>query len=79
MRIVQLVNGLPPEALGGTETYAAALAQELVRQGHTVSLFARVAHPAQPEYQLETTRRENLETTRINNTQRDCTNIFGQL
>ena len=73
MRIVQLVNGLPPEALGGTETYAAALAQELARQGHTVSLFARVAHPAQPEYQLETTRRENLEMTRINNTQRDCT------
>ena len=71
MRIVQLVNGLPPEALGGTETYADALAKELGRQGHTVSVFSRCARPQQPEYELETTTVENVETTRINNTQRE--------
>ena len=47
MRIVQVVNGLPPEYLGGTETYAATLARELARQGHAVSVFTRRAeHPA---------------------------------
>ena len=45
MRIVQVVHGLPPEYLGGTETYAAALTQELARQGHAVSVFARRADP----------------------------------
>ena len=70
MRIVQLVNGLPPEALGGTETYAAALAKELARQGHAVSVFARCAHPQQPEYMLETTTVEQVEITRVNNTLR---------
>ena len=43
MRIVQVVNGLPPEYLGGTETYAATLAQEQARQGHAVSVFTRCA------------------------------------
>ena len=71
MRIVQLVNGLPPEALGGTETYAAALAKELARQGHAVSVFSRCARPQQPEYALETTTVEQVEITRVNNTLRD--------
>ena len=70
MRIVQLVNGLPPEALGGTETYAAALAKELARQGHAVSVFSRCARPQQPEYELQTTTVENVEITHINNTLR---------
>ncbi|MCE2485332.1 MAG: glycosyltransferase family 4 protein [Desulfurellaceae bacterium] len=68
MRIVQLVNGLPPEALGGTETYAAALAEELARQGHAVSVFSRCARPQQPEYMLETTTVGQVEITRVNNT-----------
>ena len=71
MRIVQLVNGLPPEALGGTETYAAALAKELARQGHAVSVFSRCARPQQPEYALETTLVEQVEITRVNNTLRE--------
>lgn len=29
MHIVQVVQGFPPESLGGTETYAARLAQSL--------------------------------------------------
>lgn len=71
MRIVQVVHGLPPEYLGGTETYAATLAQELARQGHAVSVFARCGHPEQPEYRGETTRVENVEITRVNHTLRE--------
>ena len=67
MRIVQVVNGLPPEYLGGTETYADSLAKELVRQGHAVSVFARREN--QPEYQVETTTVENVEITRVNHTE----------
>ena len=75
MRIVQVVNGLPPEYLGGTETYAAALAQELARQGHAVSVFTRREKARQPEYAVETTTVANVEITRINNTQREGTSF----
>ena len=71
MRIVQVVHGLPPEYLGGTETYAAALAKEQARQGHAVSVFARRADPEQAEYRVETTRAESVEITRVNNTLRE--------
>ena len=73
MRIVQVVNGLPPEYLGGTETYAATLAQELARQGHAVSVFARREDSTQPEYAVETTTVEQVEISRINNTRRQST------
>ncbi len=73
MRIVQVVNGLPPEHLGGTETYAAALAQELARQGHAVSVFTRREKARQPEYAVETTTVANVEISRINNTRREGT------
>ncbi len=70
MRVVQVVHGLPPEYLGGTETYAAALAKEQARRGHIVSVFTRRADPEQPEYQVETTSVEHVEITRVNNTLR---------
>lgn len=76
MRIVQVVNGLPPEYLGGTETYAAALAQELARQGHGVSVFARCGRPERPEYAVETTTVEQVEVSRINNTLRQSTSFM---
>ena len=75
MRIVQVVNGLPPEYLGGTETYAAALAQELARQGHDVAVFTRRENARQPEYAVETTTVEQVEIARINNTQRGITSF----
>ena len=75
MRIVQVVNGLPPEYLGGTETYAATLAQELVRQGHTVSVFARRESAQQPEYAVETATVGQAEVSRINNTLRQSTSF----
>ena len=73
MRIVQVVNGLPPEYLGGTETYAAALVQELARRGHAVSVFARRENARQPEHAVETTTVANVEISRINNTRREAT------
>ena len=36
MRILFLVHGFPPEATGGTELYAAGLAQALWRRGHEI-------------------------------------------
>ena len=73
MRISQVVNGLPPAYLGGTEAYADTLAKELVRQGHAVSVFSRCENRRQPEYELETTTVENVEVTRVNNTRREST------
>ena len=75
MRIVQVVNGLPPEYLGGTETYAATLAQELARQGHAVSVFARRENARQPEHAVETTTVDQVEISRINNTRRQSTSF----
>ena len=77
MRIVQVVNGLPPEYLGGTETYTATLAQELARQGHAVSVFARRENAQQPEYAVETTTVDQVEISRINHTLRQSKTFCG--
>ncbi len=70
MKILQVVHGLPPAYLGGTETYADTLAKELVRQGHAVSVFSRYENPQQPEYEVETPAVGAVEVTRVNHTQR---------
>ncbi len=72
MRIAQVVHGVPPEALGGTETYVAHLASAFARQGHAVGVFARVADTAREEYAIECGVQGGYEVTRINNT-------FGRL
>jgi glycosyltransferase involved in cell wall biosynthesis len=68
MRIVQVVHGLPPECLGGTETYVAHLAQSLARRDHVVSVFSRLAATARPEYSIDYSSRDGYDVTRINNT-----------
>jgi len=70
MRVVQVVQGLPPESLGGTETYVIHLSQELLRRGHDVRVFSRIADPRKGEYRLEEVSVEGLAVTRINNTLR---------
>ena len=43
MRIAQvapLIESVPPEGYGGTEAVVSYLTEELVRQGHDVTLFA---------------------------------------
>lgn len=68
MRIVQVVNGLPPEYLGGTETYVAHLSRTLTQRGHLVSVFSRIADATRPEYATEAVHRDGYEVTRVNNT-----------
>ncbi len=68
MRIVQVVNGLPPESLGGTETYVAHLAHALARRGHEVRIFSRIADPTQTEYAVDVIVRDGVAITRVNNT-----------
>lgn len=41
MRILHLVHQYPPERLGGTEIYTAALARRQAEQGHAVAVFTR--------------------------------------
>lgn len=67
MRIVQVVQGLPPESLGGTEMYALSLSQELARQGHEVRIFSRSADPRKTEYSIEHTSLAGVAVTRLNN------------
>lgn len=69
MRIVQVVQGFPPESLGGTETYAAHLSGALHRRGHEVHVFTRMNDLKQPEYAVDTTvSSDGLPVARINNT-----------
>jgi len=68
MRIIQVVNGLPPESLGGTETYVAHLAQALACRGHEVKVFSRIADPTRAEYSIDTGIRDGFTVARINNT-----------
>lgn len=70
MRIVQVVQGLPPDSLGGTETYVWYLSRELASSGHEVRVFSRVADPRQAEYRIEDISVNGLAVTRINNTLR---------
>jgi glycosyltransferase involved in cell wall biosynthesis/GT2 family glycosyltransferase len=42
LRVLQVVHGLPPASLAGTELFTAALSRELARRGHEVA----VLHPA---------------------------------
>jgi len=68
MRIVQVVQGMPPESLGGTETYVAHLSRALTFRGHEVNVFSRIADPAQTEYAIDVVARDGVTVTRINNT-----------
>lgn len=68
MRIVQVVQGFPPENLGGTETYAAQLSYQLLHCGHEVYVFSRNNNPARAEYELDAVERDGLRITRVNNT-----------
>src|SRR3712207_3403326 len=68
MRIVQVVQGLPPENPGGTETYVLHLSRALAQRGHEVRVFSRVADFARAEYSLDEVAGDGFMVTRINNT-----------
>jgi glycosyltransferase involved in cell wall biosynthesis len=50
MKILQVVHGFPPAALGGVETYTQNLAATLQQRGHHVSVFCKLAAPTLQEY-----------------------------
>ena len=54
MRIVHVVQGMPPENLGGTEMYAAHLAAALHRCGHEVQVFTVLRDYSPPLTHLST-------------------------
>src|SRR5262249_29038323 len=68
MRIVQVVQGMPPESLGGTETYIAHLSRALALRGHEVRVFSRISDPTQVEYAVDAVARDGITITRVNNT-----------
>lgn len=51
MRILHLTHQYPPEYVGGVESYTWGLAQQQVKQGHSVAIFypSVVSHTLQPE------------------------------
>ncbi len=40
MRILQIVQGFPPESIAGTETYCEALSRRLLERGHECMVLA---------------------------------------
>lgn len=69
MRILIVVHGFPPGALGGTELYAAAQARELAsRYGDDVLVLAREADHARPDYLPRNQSSDGVRVVRVNNT-----------
>ena len=72
MRILQVVHGFPPEASGGAEIYAQAVAQELAREASDeVVVLAREARPDLPEFSLREESRGRLRLILVNHTYRE--------
>ena len=72
MRVLVVVHGFPPLALGGTETYSHALATRLHDQhGDDVAVLTREHNPDAPEYRVRDERLDGLHVRWINNTFRE--------
>lgn len=72
MRILQVIHAFPPYSEAGSENYTYALSQALRRLGHEVTVFHRIADPAQEEYALTEAEVDGLPVYRLNNTFRYC-------
>lgn len=77
MKLLLVVHGYPPDALGGTEIYTRDLARALQRSGQVVSVLAREADPARPDYAQHDTDDEGIAVHRVNYLFRDCTTFEG--
>ena len=53
MRIVQVVHGLPPQDMAGTELLTLELARALQARGHQVTVIARTAAPEAAEFSVQ--------------------------
>jgi glycosyltransferase involved in cell wall biosynthesis len=73
MRVLLVVHGFPPVAVGGTEIYVHDLARSLAADfGDQVWVLARESDPLQPEYGLRRESRAGMEVVYLNNTFRSC-------
>jgi len=73
MKILMIVHGFPPSAMGGTETYTHDLARALTRgYGDEVSVFTREADLTKPEYVVRDENQDGIKVTRVNTTFRAC-------
>jgi glycosyltransferase involved in cell wall biosynthesis len=73
MRVLLVVHGFPPAAVGGTEIYVHDLACALKdRFGDEVHVMAREAAAGRPEPALRRERRDGIDVSWINNTFAGC-------
>lgn len=71
MRILVVVHGFPPAALGGSEIYAQAHARALRAHGDEVCVFTRDRDSSRAEYDLRVEHRDGLRVVSVNNTFRN--------
>lgn len=76
MRILLVVHGLPPEAVGGVEQQCHFLAVALGRE-HSVGVFCRRADQERPDYALDEQRREGFTVWYLNHRYSDLTSFTG--
>ena len=70
MRILLVHHAYPPESLGGSELYVAALARQLARE-HDVAVLHRSADPARADYHVVESKRDGVRVVSLNNLHRD--------
>jgi GT2 family glycosyltransferase/glycosyltransferase involved in cell wall biosynthesis len=69
VKILFVVHGFPPRALGGTEIHTRALARSLQRDcGHEVAVLTRDADPQVAEFSVTAQMQDGLQLFAINNT-----------
>ena len=68
MRILVVVHGFPPSAVGGAEIYAEAHARALRAGGDEVFVLTREQDPGRPEHEVRVEDRGGLQVAFINNT-----------
>ncbi len=66
MKILFIVNGWPPESLGGVEVYSRRLARRMSNEGHRVSVFCRETDLSRPDYELRSFDDEGVSVTALN-------------
>ena len=66
LRILFVVHGFPPQSVAGTEIHNLALAREL-HKNNTVSVYARMADAATPDYATRTEKLAGLRVRWVNN------------
>lgn len=67
MRILVVVNGFPPSALGGVEVYTADVAKLFRQKGHEILIISRESDSSKPDHQVIRETTNGLQVIRIVN------------